>query len=112
MIDLEKQYRTEAGYEVKLSFIDDEKVYGHYKNKWGSWCDGQWSVDEGEYFGSISSGCDLVEVKPRIKQTLWLNLYKGIAYGYSTKEVADIERLNNGLACVKVEINCDEGEGL
>ena len=35
MIDLSKQYRTEEGYEVKLSFIYDDEVYGHYKSKWG-----------------------------------------------------------------------------
>jgi len=38
MIDLEKKYRTEEGYEVKLIFIYDDEVYGHYKSKWGRKC--------------------------------------------------------------------------
>jgi hypothetical protein len=40
MIDLNKQYRTEAGYEVKLSFIDGETVYGHFEHSKDSWVGG------------------------------------------------------------------------
>jgi len=56
MIDLSKQYRTEEGYEVKLSFINGEEVYGHYKSKWGRWVDGKWSVNEGKYVIGVWNG--------------------------------------------------------
>ena len=62
MIDLSKQYRTEEGYEVKLSFINGEEVYGHYKSKWGHWVDGKWSVNEGKYVIGIWNGCHLIEI--------------------------------------------------
>jgi len=62
MIDLNKQYRTEEGYEVKLSFIDDDEVYGHYKSKWGHWVDGKWSANEGKYVIGFGNGCHLIEI--------------------------------------------------
>lgn len=112
MIDLEKHYRTEAGYEVKLSFIDDGIVYGHYKNKWGSWCDSEWSEYDGKHLAVINHGYDLVEIKPRIKQTLWLNIHSGGVLVHETKEDADATRHNSCIACIKVELDYEEGEGL
>jgi len=94
MIDLSKQYRTEEGYEVKLSFIDDDdEVYGHYKSKGGYWVAGKWSVDEGRYLGGFNVGLDLVEVKPRIKRTVWLNVYEDFTSIHSRRDLADMNTM-------------------
>jgi hypothetical protein len=112
MIDLDKEYRTKDGCEVKLSFIDDEIVYGHYKSKWDCWVACEWSVNDGEYYRFINHEYDLIEVKPRIKRTVWINVYKNFTASDLTKESADTHSCPDRIACVKVEIDCEEGEGL
>jgi hypothetical protein len=123
MIDLNKQYRTEEGCEVKLSFIDRDEVYGHYKSKWDCWVAVKWSVDGGIYLTGFNANLNLVEVKPRIKRTVWVNLYNNCTSSHSTKKIADTNDCSCGradfndrggvrLACVKVKIDCEEGEGL
>jgi hypothetical protein len=117
MIDLKKQYRTEAGYEVKLSFIDGKEVYGYYKSKEGYWCAGKWSVDEGEHSSGITDEYDLVKVvkvtpRKHIKRTVWLNVYEDNTYIHSRRDLADMNTRDNRIACVKVEIDCKEGKGL
>jgi len=62
----------------------------------------------------------LVEVKPRIKKTLWMNIYEtDNCFIWPRKSDADLSaevtKVDQGycrLACVKVEIYCEEGEGL
>jgi len=105
MIDLEKKYYTKNGCEVKLSHIDGEKAYGYYKDKKSEWVPAAWDVSTCWFGYREGSFLDLVEVKKRIKQTLWMNVHKGNAYGYPTKEVADAARFKGRLACVKVEID-------
>lgn len=112
MIDLEKHYRTEAGYEVKLSFIDGWKVYGHFKNKSGYWFDGEWGEYDGKYLSYFKPEHNLVEIKPRIKQNLWLNIHSGGVLVHATKKDADATRHKSCIACVKVELDYEEGEGL
>lgn len=66
--------------------------------------------------GMIAS--DLIEVKPRIRRTVWLNVYDDKFVGlYHNRENADedikyLPSSFNRLACVKVEIDVEEGEGL
>jgi len=68
-----------------------------------------------EFGGNINSGdnetlFDLVEVKPRIKRTVWLHVFdNGDVIAALNQASYDI---TNRIACVKVEIDCDEGEGL
>jgi hypothetical protein len=50
-------------------------------------------------------------VKPRIKRTVWLDVYpNGIMC--SEKKQENYQRFPGLVACVKVEIDCEEGEGL
>ena len=56
---------------------------------------------------------DLIEVRPRIKRTVWLNLYGPESQtSHHSRKQADDERTDDCLACVRVEIDCEEGEGL
>ena len=58
---------------------------------------------------SYEGSNDLIEVKPRIKQTVWLALYPNGGVGFSP----DVSMIKCGcLARYKVEIDCEEGEGL
>ena len=52
-------------------------------------------------------------VKPRIKRTVWLNVYADKSGDYSqARSIADCMAGPNRIACVKVEIDCEHGEGL
>lgn len=111
MIDINKKYRTRDGREVRIYAVDGggmHPVHGSVlmNNGWHSVI---WQSD-----GSITfhnQPVDLVEVKPRIKRTMWLNLYAREDRP-STKKEADEHAFDTRLACVKVEIDCEEGEGL
>jgi hypothetical protein len=69
-------------------------------------------VNDGEYYRFINHEYDLVEIKPRIKRTIWLNIYEYCFLCCSSKEEADHYDGDDRLACIKVEIDCEEGEGL
>ena len=53
---------------------------------------------------------DLIEVKPRIKRAVWLALYPLDDVRIVSDDCTAVEK--GCLACVKVEIDCEEGEGL
>ncbi len=116
MISKDKQYRTRDGREVRIYATDGKDsnaVHGAvFRN--GMWLITTWRAD-GCYAG-VKSDNDLIEVKPRIRRTVWLNVYSGLMQVYPSRERADLEAStylsNRRLACVKVEIDCEEGEGL
>ena len=112
MIDKSKTYRTRDGREVRIYATDGRgewPVHGAVGNEDGwhivSWrSDGKWTHGH--------STADLIEVKPRIKREVWVNVYQNGA----TAHVSDMSALANQcescLACVKLTIDCEEGEGL
>jgi len=118
LIDISKQYRTAKDDEVIIYSVNGGGKYPvhgaiQHHDRWVMTC---WT----EFGGNINSGdnetlFDLVEVKPRIKRTVWFNVYpkpQGLTAGCSSKEQADAMQVGNRIACVKVEIDCEEGEGL
>jgi hypothetical protein len=122
MISKDKQYRTRDGREVRIYATDgaDEAqcVHGAVKNYYG-WAVTVWGKDGQCIYGAGSSGTsspahDLIEVKPRIQRTVWMNVYEreDDVYGYISKERADNSAAPDRILCVKVEIDCEEGEGL
>ena len=111
MIDINKKYRTRDGREVRIYALDGggmHPVHGSIKTSDG-WRSFTWPSD-GRIACDENCG-DLIEVKPRIKRTMWLNLYAREDRP-STKKEADKHAFDTRLACVKVEIDCEEGEGL
>jgi hypothetical protein len=118
MIRKDKQYRTRDGREVRIYATDGgptkDRVHGdvHEKGGWGvrSW-DKHGCWIEGS-FGYHPS--DLIEVKPRIKRTVWLNVYDNevIHGGWRTKEEAQGYHEKNRIACLKLDLDFEEGEGL
>jgi len=115
-IDITKQYRTrEEGYPA---LVYNTNGGGNYPVHGAVFKDGKWEIQQwtksGKYLAfEDQSPLDLVEVKPRIKRTLWVNVYPDNVVEHETKEKADkIARKYDRLACVKIEIDCEEGEGL
>ena len=115
MIDINKKYRTRGGREVRIYAVDGDEprpVHGAVKSQTG-WIVSHWPKDgiQSSYEGSN----DLIEVKPRIQRTMWVNVYPKLSCtgaNHSNKKDADQNAACNRIACVKVEIDCEEGEGL
>ena len=114
MIDINKTYQTRCGYSVRLYAKDgggEYSVHGAYfsQGKWIVFC---WSIMGEAYIGRTSE-LDLIEVKPRIQREVWVNVYKeGPSIVYETKQQADSRSDPARLACVKITIDCEYGEGL
>jgi hypothetical protein len=116
MISKDKTYRTRDGREVRIYATDgfgDAPIHGAVKRQddWDCIC---WTKDGACIF---NPSWNLIEVKPRIKRTVWLNVLpeydsSPTAKGYASKIDALAMAPSNRLACVKVEIDCEEGEGL
>jgi hypothetical protein len=113
MISKDKTYRTRDGREVRIYATDGhpgEPVHGAFQDYSCAWNSAMWRHDGSNVHGIIDA--DLIEVKPRIKRTVWLNVYEDFVNGWRTKESADLCVIEKRLACVKVEIDVEEGEGL
>ena len=117
MIELGKQYRTEDGREVRIYALDaggQTPVHGAIKRS-GLWIVTSWSK-EGRW--SISNPeNNLVEVKPRIHREVWVNVFRhddGAEFFETceSKANADLIASDARIACVKLVIDCEEGEGL
>ena len=110
MISMDKKYRTRDGREVRIYALDGggtSPVHGAYKDPMG-WVSCSW-MQEG--FKTILEGpYDLIEVKPRIKRTVWLALYPLDDVWVVNDDCTAVEK--GCLACVKVEIDVEEGHGL
>lgn len=117
MIDPKKQYKTRDGREVRIYAVDGALPYSvHGAVKHGdSWISKDWD-DNG---GFLTPHCetdplDLIEVRPRIQREVWVNVYPGRVgqYTYDCKEAADAHESEQRIACVKLVIDVEEGEGL
>lgn len=115
MIDKNKQYRTRQGEEVRIYAVDGDDempIHGAVLTKHG-WKVNSWARD-GRWCPNMTDAVDLIEVKPRIKREVWVNVYPEDieTLFYRTKEAADRGAVLKRIACVKLTIDCEEGEGL
>jgi hypothetical protein len=115
MISKDKTYRTRDGREVRIYATDGIGLWPVHgaamTNTHAGWKSLIWDKDGECLYDSPEN--NLIEVKPRIKRTVWLNVFGDHVYGAYTKEGVDIHPyVDSRLACVKVEIDCEEGEGL
>ena len=113
-IDINKKYRTRDGREVRIYATNSSSTYPVH-GAYASWGHESWTAD-GKYNGpELENDLDLIEVKPRIKRTVWLNVYEKSISNWDNKEHADA-RANRAsfdrIACIKVELDFEEGEGL
>ena len=121
MIDKSKTYKTRDGREVRIYATDGDgsgsAIHGAINNFYG-WVATVWNPDGKCHW---SAGCygyptpanDLIEVRPRHKRTVWLNVYgrPDDVTAYSDKWKAD-QSVSPRIACIKVELDFEEGEGL
>jgi hypothetical protein len=117
-IELGKKYRTRDGREARIYAVGlngDDMVHGAVKSsETDRWTISSW-YNSGAWGCKRESELDLIEVKPRIKRTVWLNVYpEQLATRHVHHSRSDADRSNTlrRIACVKVEIDCEEGEGL
>ena len=115
MISTAKQYRARNGRAVRIYAVDcggDYPVHGAIFQD-GIWVIIHWKLD-GKYLGGPSEhGYDLIEVKPRIQREYWVNVFDLTVVGHFTKDEADHwAAYKKRIACVKITIDCEEGEGL
>jgi hypothetical protein len=120
MIDINKKYRTRDGREVRIYAMDGaECLPVHGAIKWvtgkgwepdiAGWRPCSWTKN-GKAVDGEEFSCDLIEVKPRIKRTVWLALYPLDDVWIVSDDCTAVEK--GCLARVKVDIDCEEGEGL
>jgi hypothetical protein len=114
MIDINKKYRTRCGREVRIYATDGSgewTVHGAIQGKNGQWYPHIW-LSNGAHLSYCDHDNDLIEVL-RLKRTLWVNVYGRpddvTAYNYKWK--AD-QSVSPRIACIKVELDFEEGEGL
>lgn len=114
MIDKNKQYRTRDGREVRIYATDGIGAYPVHGATRGSqgWTPEKWTAGGLFFFDGSHREGDLVEVKPRLQVEAWVNVYKDCFATYDNKETANRNRGSQCLACVKITIDCEEGEGL
>ena len=115
MISKNKTYRTRDGHEVRI-YAMDGGLGGtiHGAVNLGSLCKPNWIAMQwtecGMVMGFMNSGYDLVEVKPRHKRTVWINVHDFHCFVWSSKEHADTQ--GGRIACIKIDLDFEEGEGL
>jgi hypothetical protein len=108
MIDINKKYRTRDGREVRIYATDGKGVYpvhGAVKVE-GGWCFSTWKATGIEGVNNVH---DLIEVRPRHKRTVWLHVFKNGSV-CATEESYYVPA--GRIACIKVELDFEEGEGL
>ena len=110
MIDKNKTYKTRDGREVRIYATDG----GHGKIIHGAIKNGpHWDPFSWQSNGMVS--CydqnveDLVKVRPRHKRTVWLHVWKnGTVCATEQSYYVPAGRI----ACIKVELDFAEGDGL
>ena len=98
-------------------FCEKRQQYiGELRDGSGSWFAREWNA-LGHYALGIGVG-DTFNLVPPPKKTLrvrlWLNIYDkdSFVYQYGTRELADIEATSNRFACIEIDREVEEGEGL
>ena len=114
MIDINKKYRTRDGREVRIYATDGGlehcMTHGAAKNKSGYWEAASWYTAHGGYYDCSTQHCyDLIEVRPRHKRTVWLHVFENSTVCATENAHYDI---TNRIACIKVELDFAEGDGL
>lgn len=120
IVDINKQYQTRNGKKVRIYCTDASGPYSVHGAVWSEQAK-EWDIctwtKEGKYNDETEDNSDwfydLVEVKPRIHRERWVNVYRDKTLGfYYSKESADKTAESDRMACVKIVIDCEEGEGL
>jgi hypothetical protein len=114
MIDKSKTYRTRDGREVRIYATDGQEAWpthGAVLTEYG-WSSECWNKN-GSCLTDKPHGKDLIEVRPRQKWAVWMNIYDRTSFtSHFSREQAEVEHDTDRIACIKVELDFEEGEGL
>ena len=116
MIDKNKTYKTRDGREVRIyatdggDLFEDRTIHGAVKSR-NRWVFAVWNAMTGRCFASLKgeTEMDLIEVRPRHKRTVFLHVFKNGSV-CSTEEAYYV--VTGRIACIKVELDFEEGQGL
>ena len=110
MIDINKKYRTRDGREVRIYATDGAPsgvIHGAIKSEYSDgWFPYIWGESGKHYKDHV---LDLIEVRPRHRKTVWLHVCNGGTV-CATEESYYVPA--DRIACIKVELDFEEGEGL
>jgi len=114
MISKDKQYRTRDGREVRIYATDAGgywPVHGAIQLPCsGGWLPMSWDNDGNAF--NAGARDNIIEVRPRHKRTVWLNVYDRHTFLYDNRKDADSMRDDDRIACIKVDLDFEEGKGL
>ena len=114
MIDKNKTYRTRDGREVRIYATDGimpTPIHGAVKSSYATeWHLYKWYEDGRTERNTLAFNMyDLIEVRPRHKSTVWVNVYPDEVF---THQHQHIPNRKDRIACIKVELDFEEGQGL
>jgi hypothetical protein len=67
----------------------------------------------GKFYVNATCVNDIINAPERIERDVWLNVYEsGGITPWADKDTADTHALEGRIACVRVQIDCEKGEGL
>ena len=114
MISMDKQYQTRDGRKVRIYAVDGGGPFPIHGAVYveGSWVNESWSSKGMYTTDQKDHEYDLIEVKPRIQRTVYLNIYKNFTFSHNSRESAEDSKSKDRLACIKVDVDCEEGQGL
>lgn len=123
MIDFTKPVQTRDGRRVQIFSHDGGTAYpilGAVESPAAQGRPGHWNLQrwtpEGRFHADTPQPInDLVNTPRHIQRTVWVNVFSEyVGQGWGSKDDAD--RLGGGaagrLACIPIQIDCQEGEGL
>ena len=120
MIDEDKIYITRLGMPVRIYATDAGglfPVHGAIFND-GMWNGMKWTEEGKTNFVTtsrmVNTDDDLREVCPRHQRTLWMNMYSDYTdvRGHKNEAAADQAARDDRIACIKIDLDFEEGEGL
>jgi hypothetical protein len=117
MINKNKTYKTRDGREVRIYATDGampRPVHGAVKSSYDStWHSFQWHEDGRLVHNVLAVDLsDLIEDRPRHKRTVWVTVYPMNRYYISDENIQCDIYPPKRIACIKVELDFEEGQGL
>lgn len=112
-IDWTKPVRTKDGRAVRVLCTDGPGSYPVAGYIAGDTNPRSWTLDGYFHINARDITLDLENAPQRIQREYWVNVYKDrLGSHCATQAIAEDVRENGCIACVKITIDCEEGEGL
>jgi hypothetical protein len=113
MIDISKQYSTRDGREVRIYATDGAPsgvIHGAIKSEYSDgWFPYVWGESGKHYKDHV---LDLIEVRPRHRRIVWVTVYPNDRYCISSENIQCDIYPPKRIACIKVDLDFEEGDGL